>query len=201
MGRKIILIFSHLLFHSLKVTLSTKAILVSSLFSGSSITIPFLSNLVTTLVMIPLIMDHCSEVIPSIHKRLSISFFPKVPLQLICYYLLIKFIAILIGKFFWNVKLDSFPSVNPQCLKTAKTLDEAADSLNYLSWLLRYFRKPAHMFIVERTANTMSFSQFPGSSLVHHCPITSQKFKKKKISQEGEIIATSSFKKFRTVQL
>lgn len=184
------------------MTLSTKAILVSSFFSGSFVIILFLSNSVTTLVMIPLIMHHCSKVILTTHRRLSSSFFPKMPLQLICYYLLIKSIAILIGKFFWNVKLYYFPSIKLQGLKTAKTFDDAADSLYYLSCLLRSFRKPAHKFIVERTANPKSLFQFPDCSLVHHYPIIFQKSKeKKKSSQQGEIPVKSPFKKFRTVQL
>lgn len=161
------------------MTFGTKAMLVSSLFSGSSVIILYLSNSVTTLLMIPLIMHHCSKVILTIHERQSSSFLPKMPLQLICYYLLIKSMAILIGTFSWNVKLYSFPSIKPQRLNAAKTLDDAADSLNCLSCLLRCFRKPVHIFIVERTASPMSLSQFSGNSIAHHCPIISQKSKEK----------------------
>lgn len=53
-----------------------------------------------TALMTPLIMHHCSKVILAIHERQSGSYSPMMPLQSICYYLIIQSIAILIGKSF-----------------------------------------------------------------------------------------------------
>lgn len=127
-------------------------------------------------------MHYCSKVILAIHERQSGSYFPKMPLQLICYYSIIQSIAILIGKFFWNVKLYYFPSTKPQCLKTLKSwMIHTADSLKCVSCLLLRFRKLACVFTVARIANPMSLTQFLVSSTDHHCPIMSPNQRKKNL--------------------
>lgn len=133
----------------------------------------------TQLLITPLIMHHCSRVFLTIFERQSGSYFPKMPLQSICYYLIIQFIAILIGKFFWYVKLYSFPIPSHNASKLQRPwMIHTADSLKCLSCQLRSFRKFAPIFRVARIASPMSLTQFPVSSMVHHCPITSQNQRK-----------------------
>lgn len=76
----------------------------------------------------------------------------------------------------FNVKLYSFPSIKTKCLKTAKTLDDAADSLNYLSSALE---KLSYLYSGK---NCQSNEPFPVSRQFSSSPMCNDlsKVKRKK---------------------